>query len=281
MFLKRMETSLSKLIDINASGLVLMACNAHDIWDPAHIEKNKIWVVDRIIEQMKHDEVGVEALSKIMDEKIALLNQHLDKGEELPEPLREHKEEEPKEFEDYQRQAKAEELKEYSDYHTPKKQADEPSPLEQKKEEAKQPNKSKVKSTDMPTKLAHERKPLKKLILEDCVQLGLISKDRAEYVVTQMAGKQPADAEKEVVVELRDNLHKQVRKLIRKDKDNPWSSPKAQEELRLEITQTPTVRSVLFLTKDIYRERGEWLKRSHNSITGRIFGSKMALDKNK
>ncbi len=271
-----MKTSLNKIIEINASGMVLMACNTHEIWDPREIDTHKIWVMERIIDQMERDHVGVEALSTILDEQIELLNQKLESGIEPPQVSESTEEVE------YTRSTKqVEEPKDTDLYTSKKQQKEEPhaSEQKQKKEEPSKPKKD--KHFDMPTKLAHERKPIKKLILEDCVQLGLISKKRAEYVVTQMAGKQPTEAEQEVVVELRENLHKQVRKLIRKDKDNPWSSPKAQEDLRLEITQTPTVRSVLFLTKDILREREEWLKRSHNSITGRIFGSKMALDKNK
>ncbi len=268
-----MKTSLGKIIEINASGLVLMACNAHDIWDPVQIEIHKDWVVTRIIDQMEHDNVGVEALSAIMDQQIALLSQKLETGIDPP------KDAETKDEVGYTKSVKPDEKS--NDLYIRKNQqaVEPPLPSEQKKEGPPKPKKR--TSTDMPTKLAQERKPIKKLILEDCVQLGLISKKRAEYVITQMAGKQPAEAEKEVVVELRDNLHKQVRMLIRKDKDNPWSSPKAQEELRLEIMQTPTVRSVLFLTKDILREREDWLGRSHNSITGRIFGSKMAFDKSK
>jgi hypothetical protein len=197
----------------------------------------------------------------------------LDEGDELP-PLEKTKPKNEIKLEESVKENKK--LQTFDDSSVPEEEI---SNNEVKKEEPPKPPKFTGKSTDMPTKLAQERKPIKKLIMEDCVQLGLISKKRAKYVVTQMAGKKPVDAEKEVVIELRENLHKQVRELIRKDKDNPWSSPKAQEELRLEIVNTPTVRSVLFLTRDIYREREEWLKKSHNSITGRIFGSKMGLDK--
>jgi hypothetical protein len=266
-----MESSLTKLIEMNASGLVMMACNAHDIWDPEQITKNKCWVVERIIDQMERDQVGVEALSKIMDEKVAMLNFHLDEGEELPQLQKTEVKPDNPPGPDLGEKSKSNEVK------TPVVVE---SVVNNKQEEKEPPKPTKhYKSTDMPTKLAQERKPVKKLMMEDCVQLGLLTKKRANHLITHMAGKQPADAEKEVVKELRENLHKQVRNLIKKDKSNPWSSPKAQEELRLEIVNTPSVRSVLYLTKDIYRERDDWLNRSHNSITGRIFGSKMGLDK--
>ncbi len=240
-----MDTSLEKLIDINASGRVFMVCNQHNIRDLEKINLHKQWVKGKIIEQMEQDNVGVEALSSIMDEKVALLHQILKNGEDIPIQEQEVKEEEPQ----------------------PKKQ--------------KVNSGYKPQSTDMPTKLANERKPTKKVILEDCVQLGLLSRKRAEYLVTQMAGKKPMEAEKEIVKELRESLHKQVRKLIRKDKKGPWSSPKAQEDLRVEIVETPTVRSMVYLTREILREREEWKDRAHNSITGRIFGNRMTASKDK
>lgn len=264
-----MDSSLKNLIQMNATGLVLMTCNSHDVGEPAQIDKYKSWIVNSIIAQLERDNAGVEALSRVMDEKIAMLNKHLESGTELP-----ISESQPDKNQDNQ-DAKTNEAQKINQFYDPN---DIP-PLAEKDKPAPKPPKSSGKGTDMPTKLSEERKPIKKLIQEDCVQLGLITKKRAEYVITQMAGKQPADAEKEVVVELRENLHKQVRKLIRKDKGGPWSSPKDQEDLRLEILHTPSVRSVLFITRDILREREQWLERSHSSISGRIFGNKMSLDK--
>lgn len=263
-----MDRSLNKLIDINASGLVLMACNRHKIWDPVKINIHKQWVVDRIIDQMERDKAGVEALSRIMHEKMTLLDQELDNitgNQTIADAPQTPKE--PK-----------------TDIASEQDKLEPPVSADQEERQAKAPKSDsgyKPQSKNMPTKLAQERKPIKKLILEDCVQLGLITHKRAEYVVTQMAGKQPADAEREVVVELRKNLHEQVRSFIRKDKEGPWSSPKSQEELRLEIVQMPTVRSMLQLTREIFKEREEWKNRSHNSITGRIFGSRLTVDKDK
>ncbi len=241
-----MEASLEKLIDINISGLVFMVCNRYNVRDITAINRHKQWVKDRIIQQMEQDGVGAEAFSLVMDKQIALLHQKLEKGEDISiqEPEIEEEKEPP-----------AKKRKTNSGY--------------------------KPESSDMPTRLANERKPTKIIIMEDCVRLGLLSSKRAKYLVTQMAGKQPIDAEKEIVKELRENLHKQVRKLIRKDKKGPWSSPKSQEDLRLEIIQTPTVRSMVYLTKEILREREDWKSKARNSITGRIFGSRMKTGKGK
>ncbi|MCP4090947.1 MAG: hypothetical protein GY746_14325, partial [Gammaproteobacteria bacterium] len=64
-----MDSSLEKLIDINASGLVFMVCNKHHIRDMDKINLHKQWVKSKIIQQMEQDNVGAEALSAIMDEK--------------------------------------------------------------------------------------------------------------------------------------------------------------------------------------------------------------------
>jgi hypothetical protein len=131
----------------------------------------------------------------------------------------------------------------------------------------------------MTEKLANERKPIQTLLCEDCVQLGLLKPKRAEYLVTQFAGKLPNEAEDEVVIELRNNLHEQVRKFMRKHKGGPWASPKDQEDLRLEIARTPTVRSMLLLTRQLLRERQQWLNKSKRSLTGRLFGSRLKMEK--
>ncbi|MCP4125643.1 MAG: hypothetical protein GY753_01110, partial [Gammaproteobacteria bacterium] len=257
---------LEKLIDINASGLVFMVCNKHHIRDMDKINLHKQWVKSKIIQQMEQDNVGAEALSAIMDEKVDLLQQMLENGEEIS-------------FQEEVTSAQPEDSTiqdEDIPIQEPEVEDKEPQPKKQKLNSGYKPQ-----SKDMPTKLANERKPTKKVIMEDCVQLGLLTRKRAQYLITQMAGKQPAEAEKEIVIELRDNLHKQIRKLIRKDKKGPWSSPKAQEDLRVEIVQTPTVRSVVYLTREILQERDEWKHRARNSITGRIFGNRMIAGKDK
>ncbi|MCP3670844.1 MAG: hypothetical protein GY814_10505 [Gammaproteobacteria bacterium] len=243
-----------------------MVCIRNNIRDTDVIYRHKQWVKSKIIQQMEQDDAGVGALPLIMDEKVKLLQQILENGEDPP--------------------ALEKATSAQPEISSPKdndNSIQEPE-IEDKKSQRKKKKLNsgyKPQSTDMPTKLNKTRKPIKKVIIEDCVQLGLLKKKRAKYLITQMAGKQPADAEKEIVKELRDNLHKQIRKLIRKDKKGPWSSPKAQEELRIEIIQTPAVRSVVYLTREILRERDEWKQRSRNSITGRIFGSRMTVGKDK
>lgn len=110
----------------------------------------------------------------------------------------------------------------------------------------------------MEEKLKQARKPLSKLLREDCVQLGLVNADRAEELVKSLAGRTPAEGEARVVEELRNNLHAQVRRYIRKHRGGPWPSPMAQDELRVDIAATRGVCALLTLTRGILRERVAW-----------------------
>lgn len=124
---------------------------------------------------------------------------------------------------------------------------------------------------DMSSKLEMQRKPVQKLITDECVKLQLVTPKRAKELIDQFAGKPPDVAETEVVDELRLNLHKQVRKIIRKDKGGAWRAPKDQEELRLDIVATKTLRGLIVLMMDILLERDEWLKANKQGLFSRFF----------
>lgn len=110
----------------------------------------------------------------------------------------------------------------------------------------------------MEEKLQDARQPLHKLLREDCVTLGLIDAQRAEQLVCSLAGRTREAAEADIVAELRNNLHQQLRTYIRKHKGGPWASHKAQEDLRLDIVATRTVHSLLMLARQVLREREQW-----------------------
>lgn len=117
-----------------------------------------------------------------------------------------------------------------------------------------------VAARSMEEKLADSREVMTKLIRVDCVQLGLLTPERAEQVCRHLAGKTPEQAEQDVVTEIRNNLHQQIRKIIRKLKGGPWKSVKQQDELRLEIASTGSLQSVIKLTRHLFRERDTWEK---------------------
>lgn len=126
-------------------------------------------------------------------------------------------------------------------------------------------------SSNMLQKLKMKRKPIGDLLKEDCVRLQLLTPKRAEALIAGMSGKRPEDAEDELVAELRNNLHQQVRQMIRKDKGGAWRTPKAQEEVRLDIAATKTLRGLIGLTTEIMREREEWLSKHKRGVISRFF----------
>jgi hypothetical protein len=132
-------------------------------------------------------------------------------------------------------------------------------------------NTSAFRAQDHSEKLAEQRKPLAKLIIQDCVYLGLVRPGRARYLVRNMPGKNPKLAEEEVVVELRNNLYEQIHKFMRKYKGGPWDSPMQQEEIRLDINATPSVRSLVMLTGQLLREQNQWMAQNKGGFTARLF----------
>ncbi len=109
-------------------------------------------------------------------------------------------------------------------------------------------------------KLKEARKPVQKLITEDCVAMGLVDPDLADRLVLGMTGKYSRDAELEVVDQLRTKLHKQVRAFLRRAKDCPLANPRAQEELREDIARVTSVGGLLMLCRQINREQARWDK---------------------
>lgn len=129
----------------------------------------------------------------------------------------------------------------------------------------------------MEEKLQEARKPLQKLLVEDCVHLGLLTKERAEEAARSAIGRTRDDAEEIFVVELRNNLHQQVRSYIRKHKGGPWPKPKDQDGLRLDIVATRSVRSVLMLARQILRERVKWEQERQGGVVRNLLGGKLKL----
>lgn len=113
-------------------------------------------------------------------------------------------------------------------------------------------------SRTMEQKLKEDRKPVQKLLAEDCVAAGLLDPDKARSLVAGMAGKQPEDAEREIVEYLREVLLQQVKHCIRKFKGGPWAAPRVQADLRNDIHHAQTVRGVLMLARQMIEERREW-----------------------
>lgn len=117
---------------------------------------------------------------------------------------------------------------------------------------------SRIEAKSMEEKLRDEREPLNKLLSEDCVQVGLIDKKQAKKMIRSMLGKQPQEAEQQIVEQLRQVLQDQVKTAIRRNKGGPWGTPQAQEDMRQDIHAARSVKSVLMLARQIAKELHQW-----------------------
>ncbi len=250
-----MDQELEKAIDLNLTARVLLVCSAHNIKLPEEINRRKEKVKQAVMRRVVENGIGAEGLSELLDECIARLEFEL---------------EHPNDNSDSPTKGPVDSI-----HGATREEAVADRQSADIKMQWNNDSAYRLRAVGMTQKLESERKPIQTLLLEDCVQLGLLKRKRAEYLVTQFSGKLPNEAEEEVVVELRNNLHQQIRRFMRKHKGGPWASPKEQEDLRLEIARTPTVRSLLFLTRQILRERREWLDKNSNSITGWLFGKRL------
>jgi hypothetical protein len=248
-----MKEDLEKAVDLNLAARVTLLCSAHGIKDPLEINTRRESVKRDLMERITMNPVGIERLSDLLDICIAEMESELVQSVE-GEKTAKAKSPEPSENKQSagRKQAGAESTQKTGSGYRPR-------------------------SAALSDKLVSERKPIQTLLREDCVQIGLLKPQRAEYLATQFSGKLTIEAEEEVLVELRQNLHEHVRRIIRKLDGGPWPTPKEQEDLRLEIAEIPTVRSLLFLTRQILREREEWLDK--HSITGRLFGHRLKFGK--
>jgi hypothetical protein len=70
-----------------------------------------------------------------------------------------------------------------------------------------------------------------------------------------------------------------MRMFIRKHNGGPWASATQQHEMRMDITKTRTLRSLVALARELLSEREEWLQKTKGSLTGRFFGGRVKMDK--
>jgi hypothetical protein len=130
----------------------------------------------------------------------------------------------------------------------------------------------------MSERLKDKREEIERLLLNDCVTLKLVSPSQAKKMKQNLVGKVPEKAEEEIVAELRNALHSQIRKFLRKHNGGPWGTATLQAEVRMDIIRTRTVRSLVSLSRQLLEEREAWLSANKTSLTGRLFGGKLKFD---
>jgi hypothetical protein len=131
----------------------------------------------------------------------------------------------------------------------------------------------------MPERLKDRRSIMEHLLDNDCITLKLVTPEEAKKYKHELLGKVPEKAEEELVALLRNVLHEQVRKFIRKNNGGPWATATLQHEVRMDITKTRSLRSLVTLARELLNEREEWLVKTKSSLTGRFFGGRVKMDK--
>ncbi len=131
----------------------------------------------------------------------------------------------------------------------------------------------------MPERLKDRRAEMEHLLTHDCITLKLVTDSEAKQLKRDLVGRLPEKAEEELVARLRNVLHSQVSKFIRKHQGGPWQTVTQQTEIRMEIAHTKSLRSLVFLSRQLLQEREEWMLKSKSSLVGRLFGGRVKLNK--
>ena len=284
-----LSDKIKQFISINVTGHVFMFCTREGIKDPKqirqyekrtreHLEQKALEGADirgvekelkAFLEQLRNEIHG--DVNVAVDDKPAVKEQPKTAEKKLVEPGPETQPdpEKPQATEkDKEKETGKEKVKEqvaYSDDMFAEEEAqlkEEESRRKAEKEKARKEREKRSKqapakqdSARMDEKLAIQRKPIQELLTKECVEFKLLTPEWAKHWVFNLSGRRIEDVEKDIVDELRQKLHDNVKSYIRKNKkENPWPSPALQEELRMEISQVKTIKGMLMLSSNILWE---------------------------
>lgn len=249
-----MDKDFERLIKVNVQGRVFATCQAHGVADPRVIDYY-IEITEQAVLAQLSDESTTDDFQQSLKDQISWLEGELTQASANQPPLPAAPVEEEPEI--------------------PEAIAETPPPAK----EAKKPTGYVPDAKSMPERLKDRRAIMEHLLDNDCITLKLVTPDKAKKFKHGLAGKIPEKAEEEVVTILRDVLYSQVRNFIRQHNGGPWSSAMQQHELRLDITKTRTLRSLVTLAHELLNEREEWLQKTKGSLTGRFFSGRVKMDK--
>ncbi len=244
-----MDSQLAQLIDLNIKGRVFALCQSRGIIDPTIIGYY-IEILSQAVHDNLHEDANPLDFNHVLDERVAWLEAEIDqttpaaKNEAAPiavEPL----------------------LASPTDKAEPAKRATGYVP----------------KAKSMPERLAEQRAGMQQLLEKDFTACKLITPDQAKRMKSKLLGREPVQAEQELLAELRQILHQQIRQFIRDNDGGPWNSPTLQNELREDIAATRSLRSLRTLCRELFYERKEWLDKNKTGIAGRLFGGKIRFKK--
>jgi hypothetical protein len=247
-----MEDRFEQMIKMNIQGRVFVTCQTHGVTDPAIIGYY-VEIIEQAIRALLTDESSPIDFQNVLEEQLKWLEEELARvTDDPPEPPLNGQE-----MADHEEVA-AEAL------HLP----------EDKRESGYVPD-----AKSMLERLKDGRSIMVHLLDNDCITLKLVTPNEAKTLKRGLLGKELEKAEEEVVTALRTVLHSQIRKFIRKHNGGPWANRTLQNELRMDITRTRTLRSLVNLARELLAEREEWLTKNKGTITGRLFGGRVKMEK--
>ncbi|MCU7853593.1 MAG: hypothetical protein KZQ80_15420 [Candidatus Thiodiazotropha sp. (ex Monitilora ramsayi)] len=249
-----MDKDFERLIKVNVQGRVFVTCQSRGITDPTIIGYY-VDIVEQAIIALMSDGSTPADFHRLLEEQLTWLEGEVDQTGQAPSA--------PQATSSPEENVEAEES-----------QAESQPPKEQKKATGYVPE-----AKTMPERLKDGRSIMEHLLDNDCITLKLVTPNEAKKYKHNLLGKVPEKAEEELVASLRNVLHDQVRKFIRKNNGGPWASATLQHEVRMDITKTRTLRSLVTLARSLLEEREEWLKKTKNSLTGRFFGGRVKMNK--
>jgi hypothetical protein len=246
-----MDKDFEKMIKVNIQGRVFVVCQSHGVTDPT-IVGYYVEILEQAVVALLTDDSTATDFQRVLEEQLVWLSHELaqTRVEQPPPPA----------------EADSDPV-----------EASEAGSAAQKEE--KKPTGYVPEAKAMPERLKDRRSIMEHLLDNDCITLKLVTPDEAKEYKHGLLGKAPEKAEEELVAALRNVLYSQVRKFIRKHNGGPWASATLQHEVRMDITKTRSLRSLVTLARELLSEREEWLRKTKGSLTGRFFGGRVKMDK--
>lgn len=246
-----MDKDFEKMIKVNIQGRVFVVCQSHGVTDPT-IVGYYVEILEQAVVALLTGESTAVDFQRVLEEQLVWLSHELAQTRvEQPPPPAE------------------------ADFGS----VDDSETDSALQKEEKKPTGYVPEAKAMPERLKDRRSIMEHLLDNDCITLKLVTPDEAKEYKHGLLGKAPEKAEEELVAALRNVLYSQVRKFIRKNNGGPWASATLQHEVRMDITKTRSLRSLVTLARELLSEREEWLRKTKGSLTGRFFGGRVKMDK--
>lgn len=247
-----MDSDFERLIKVNIQGRVFVSCQSRGVTDPT-LTSYYVEILEQAITALLTDDSTAAEFQCILEEQMSWLEGELD-------------------------QIHADVSQADGGQNSGNQEAT-AAPVEATPKDEKRPTGYVPEAKTMPERLKDRRSIMEHLLDNDCITLKLVTPNQAKSYKHGLLGKEPEKAEEELVTALRNVLHDQIRKFIRKHNGGPWASATLQHELRMDITRTRSLRSLVTLARELLNEREEWLEKTKGSLTGRFFGGRVKMNK--